>query len=156
MKLRSIDLGRVILILGEHSLNAFFPNFVAELDIKTSFNNEHLKKANSSITVTEEGISILVNDLQSIKALSPIDTTEDGMIISASEKQSANVDSEIEATVEGIFISLRALQLLKAESPIKVRQGGNVNLVINIQPEKACLSIVVTDEGIEKSESEGQ
>ena len=53
MKLRSIDLGRVILILGEHSLNAFFPIFVTELGIKTSSNKEHLKKANSSITVTD-------------------------------------------------------------------------------------------------------
>lgn len=75
-------------------------------------------KARSSITFTDEGITMLVSDLQNKKVLVLIDCIDDEISTLESNIHPEKAYSPILVTDEGILILTSDLQFLNAPTPI--------------------------------------
>ena len=79
-------------------LKTLFPIDVTEEGISICVNDEHLEKEQSPICFTEEGIVTCVNDEQPEKAQYPIEFTEGGIVICINDVQLLKVYLKIEFT----------------------------------------------------------
>lgn len=94
-----------------------------------------LSKIFLSNNFTDEGINICDNEEQPEKACLSILLTEDGIVIFSNDLQSLKIETPI--IVEGNFISFNEVQLEKHPLPIEVTESGIFIDNKDEHPEKA-------------------
>jgi len=99
---RKTDSGNVILHMAEQFSNADFPMIATRCPRKTSVNSVQAKKAPPLILVTDDGISILFNELHLAKVNSPMLVTVDGIARLANELHPSKAPSPMLVTDDGI------------------------------------------------------
>ena len=110
------------------------------------FNDEQFLKALFSRVLTDEGRSMLSNDMHPSKALSLIALTDKGIIIFFKDVQPLNAFLSITPIVSGIVISVKEEQFPNEEGGNKCKIEGN--LLRDVHPLKIDLLIRLADEGI--------
>ena len=118
--------------------------------------DEQLRKAESPILVTEEGITLFLHPATSVFVLRLIMQLFSlrytllllSTVIDVREEQPAKANLPILVTEAGIEIDVRELQPSKAESPILVTEAGIEIDVRELQPSKAESLILVTEAGM--------
>ena len=133
-----------------------------------SASDEHPKKTEFPIAVTEYGIvtlvsdkqflnisfsifrksPVIVNDFIPLNILDPNEVTEEGIVISASDEHSLKAELPIEVTEEGIVIWTNDEHPLKAEFPIEVIEDGIAICDKDEHPLNAKSPIDLTEDGI--------